>query len=205
MFLLILTSIFSCGTIGTKEIDPQIKLDIRSLDLTKNVNEYVNQRKEHIGSQSLIYIVSLNDVNLENEINHYYITTLNKISDLYYYPINGYIDGDFGPILIYSSKMESISPKKFSTGFIKGISKYLIDDMTVESITLDKDGLLTYFDRPIILNHPEVWTIQNSKIVERSKKINFVKDGVLKPYDEIDLIDFLKVKEGGEDARKKNR
>jgi len=182
----------------------EVNNSMRMIELNEETIEFVREYRKKYKKETVVYLSYKKEV-ISNK-NVFYINRISSLSMVYKFYISYYSIIDGIPVVISSKKDGFINPDSYTANFVKLMGKYLLDDMLMNSITVfnnqEDHWLPERHINNIIIDHSEVWRVKNEELTKKWKK-HPVEEKVMIENEDIDLMDYYRVIEGGIDVREK--
>jgi len=202
IFLIFISMFISCSVFKN---NIELGNDLQKIELNNETIDFVRKYREELSKGTVVYLSYKKQI--DSKSNTCYINRILNLSTIYNHYISYYSIVDGIPVIISSKKDGFVKPSSYSSGFLKFLTKYLIDNMLVISIKenneeyIDSEWLIE--DKYVMsIDHSEVWRVKNGELTKKWKK-HPIEEKVMIENEDIDLMYYYRVIEGGIDEREK--
>jgi len=183
----------------------EVNNSLQKIELNSETIDFVRKYRQKFNKGTVVHLSYKDEINSEN--NTFYVNRILNLSTIYHHYISYYSMVDGIPIIISSKKDDFVNPDSYTSDFLKVLIKHLIDNMLLVSI---KENNEEYIDSEWLIedkytmsiDHSEVWRVKNGKLTKKWKK-HPIEEKVMIENEDIDLMHYYRVIEGGIDAREK--
>jgi len=177
--------------------------DLQKIELNNETIDLVRKYREELSKETVVFLSYKKQITSRGST--YYINRILDLSYIYDYYISYYSMVDGVPVIISSKKDGFVNPDSYTTKFRNLMTKYLNDDLLMISIKKFEINQANFIVNPkfgISIDHSEAWRVKNGVLTKKWKK-HPIEEKVMIENEDIDLMYYYRVIEGGIDERVK--